>query len=52
VSIILSPDQLLYRMTQDYVALELILINLALLKLGNPNMLILMTKTSRQQKRK
>jgi len=39
-------------MTQDYVALEHIFINLAFLKLGNPNSLILMTKASRQQKRK
>jgi len=39
-------------MTQDYAALEPIFFNLAFLKLGNPNSLILMTKASREQKGK
>jgi len=43
---------LLRGVTQDYVALELIFINLAFLKLDNPNSLILMTKVCRQTKEK
>jgi len=52
VRISLSPDQLLCRMTQHYVALEPMFTYLDFLKLGNQNSLILMTKAARQQKRK